>query len=157
MFQLFKVLKLSFALESPGIDSKNPATTSVTPSVSGYVYWRKHDSAEIVSMNNGPELGDEQIQVFEAISLVLEAHRSAWVAFPFIRMLKTDLTCNLSFPSPIFPLNTSQCPPMVIVRPHYNTEDQYLESLEEFNRMAGLITYGNQIPSTSAIENGNHN
>lgn len=107
-------------------------------------------------MNNGPELGDEQYEVFEAVSMVLEAHRNAWVAFPFIRMLKTDIACHLSLPAPIFPINSSQCAPIVLVRPqvHYNTDDQYRESLEEFNRMAGIFTYGNEIPSTSAVENG---
>uniref|UniRef100_A0A914XZ31 Protein kinase domain-containing protein n=1 Tax=Panagrolaimus superbus TaxID=310955 RepID=A0A914XZ31_9BILA len=127
----------------------------------GFVYWRKQNSDEIVSMNNGPELGDEQLEVFEAISLVLEAHRTAWISYSFIRMLKTDLSCHLALPSPIFPINNNQQHPLsphqqctntyLLVRPqiHYNTDEQYLESLEEFNRMAGIFTYGNQMPSTS--------
>uniref|UniRef100_A0A914PJQ7 Uncharacterized protein n=1 Tax=Panagrolaimus davidi TaxID=227884 RepID=A0A914PJQ7_9BILA len=128
-----------------------------------FVYWRKHNSSEIISLNNGGELGDEQIEVFEAISQVLEAHRTAWVSYSFIRMLKTDLSCHLALPSPIFPINHQQCgggiAPYMLVRPqvHYNTDEQYLESLEEFNRMAGIFTYGVQMPSTSttATTNGN--
>uniref|UniRef100_A0AC35EWL3 Protein kinase domain-containing protein n=1 Tax=Panagrolaimus sp. PS1159 TaxID=55785 RepID=A0AC35EWL3_9BILA len=130
----------------------------------GFVYWRKHNSSEIISLNNGGELGDEQIEVFEAISQVLEAHRTAWVSYSFIRMLKTDLSCHLALPSPIFPINHQQCggggiAPYMLVRPqvHYNTDEQYLESLEEFNRISGIITYGTQMPSTStaATTNGN--
>lgn len=99
-------------------------------------------------------MGDEQIEVFEAISMVLEGHRNAWIKFPFIRMLKTDLSCHLALPAPIFPINNNNnnhCTPYLLVRPqvHYNNDEQYLESLEEFNRMAGIFTYGNQMPSTS--------
>ncbi|KAE9554370.1 hypothetical protein FO519_002429 [Halicephalobus sp. NKZ332] len=93
-------------------------------------YFRKMDSDEIVTKNGGPELSLEQLEVFEAVSLVLESHRSAWQNFSFIRSLKTDLTCYLSPIGPIFPIN----PGFVLLQPQVCVEDQYKESLEEFNR-----------------------
>uniref|UniRef100_A0A7E4V005 PK_Tyr_Ser-Thr domain-containing protein n=1 Tax=Panagrellus redivivus TaxID=6233 RepID=A0A7E4V005_PANRE len=149
------LLRSPFALPSlVGIIMHN-GDVHLTFADSGSIYYRRHDSSEITPKNGGPPLGDEQIEVFEAVSLLLEAHHAAWTAYPFIRSLKTDLACHLSMPTSIFSIN----PSYIVVPPpqqvHYNSDELYRESLEEFNRTAGVFAYGNSIPSTSEISSEN--